>query len=225
MWPADLPRALGSLCAAVAVAAPLAAAVAQSDPVAAVERLGLRMDRGMPMTISADELEAFREADGRERVVFQHAVRVEQGGLQIDCNWLEAIYPAPSEAAAAATKATAGLLGAQPGGPRRITARGDVLIRQQNVRVTCSEAVLDRRADRATCTSEKGPAFLRRGEDVVQGKTIVFNLRDGRVTVKGGARVFVQPTPVPAPVSEPAPETPAPQLGGADHGSAQKRQP
>ena len=211
---------LGSLCAAVAVAASPLAAVAQIDPTAAVERLGLRMERGRPMTISADELEAFREADGRERVIFQHAVQVEQGGLQIDCDWLEAIYAAPAEKAPASENAV-GLLGAQPSGPARITARGNVRIRQQNVRVTCTEAVLDRRLDRATCTTENGPSILRRGEDVVQGKTIVFNLRDGRVTVKGGARVFVQPTPVPAPASEPAPETPAPPSHDTQTGDAQ----
>jgi lipopolysaccharide transport protein LptA len=142
----------------------------------AAQRLGLRVARDAPMSIQADELEALREPDGRERVVFQRAVTVSQGDLQIECDWLEAIYPQQ-----------------QDGGPERIVARGAVRIRQEGVEVTCAEAVFERQNDRAVCDGAAEPAVLRRGADVVQGRRIVFDLRQGKLSVSGGARVTVKP--------------------------------
>lgn len=163
------------LAAALLVAAPLAAQDGARDGPATATRLGLLLDRDADMTITAEELEAVREAGGSERVIFQRSVAVEQGDLQIRCERLEAVYPKERN-----------------GGPEKIMARGDVRIQQGELRVECSDAVFDRLQERATCSSSKGRAVVRRGEDVVQGDQIVFDLRKGKVTVRGGARVVVK---------------------------------
>jgi lipopolysaccharide transport protein LptA len=168
------------LAAALATILLVAAPVSAQDPPAgktetAASRLGLWLDRGADMTITADELEAVRDEGGSERVIFQRSVAVEQGELRIRCEWLEAVYPKQRD-----------------GGPETITARGKVRIQQGALSVECREAVFDRLQERATCSSSNGRAVLRRGEDVVQGDRIVFDLRQGKVTVRGGAKVVVR---------------------------------
>jgi hypothetical protein len=73
-----------------------------------------------------------------------------------------------------------------------------VRIRQEGVEVTCAEAVFERNDDRAVCEGAAEPAVLRRGADVVQGRRIVFDLRQGKLSVSGGARVTVKPQQEPA---------------------------
>lgn len=167
-----------SLLAALALAglALAGGGVAAQGSDDAAQRLGLQIDRRAVMKISAEALEATRGPDGRERVQFERGVEVVQGDLRIRCDQLEALYPK-----------------GQDGGPEQITARGAVQIEQRGVQVSCEQAVFDRRREVATCVSGGALASLRRGEDVVQGREIVFDLRDGKVTVRGGASVVVQP--------------------------------
>jgi lipopolysaccharide export system protein LptA len=141
------------------------------------DRFGLSVARNAPLTIEAVELEAMRDDQGRERVVFRRQVRVEQGGLRLGCDWLEAIYPDGAG-----------------GRPDRITARGAVRIAQADTAVDCTEVVFQNAACTATCTSDKGPAVLRRGENVIEGDEILFDIctgmlkvRNGRVRVSGGS--------------------------------------
>ena len=59
------------------------------------ERMGLAFSKGAPMTIDSDELEVVRDDSGRERVVFRDNVRVVQGDLYLDCDWLQATFRDP----------------------------------------------------------------------------------------------------------------------------------
>jgi lipopolysaccharide export system protein LptA len=150
----------------------------------AAGRIGLSVPRNAPMSIAARELEAVRDGKGRERVVFRGDVRVEQGDLQVTCDWLEAIYPHGAG-----------------GQPDRITARGDVHIQQTDTEVLCSEVVFTQGACDTLCTSDSGTAVLRRGKSLVEGEEIHFDLctgmlrvRNGRVKVRRGSEDTSAPT-------------------------------
>ena len=142
----------------------------------AAARIGFSLDKSAAMSIKARELEATREPDGRERVVFRHAVEAVQGDLAIDCDWLEALYGKD-----------------RSGGPERLEARGAVRIRQGDVEVRCAEAVFERTEDRALCRGAGGLAELQWGDDIVRGKQIEFDLASGVFKVRGGAHVTVKP--------------------------------
>ncbi len=172
---------------ALTALAPLATRAADAGPTAsappptqAAERLGLSLDDAKPMSIQAQELEAMRDASGAEQVVFQNAVEVVQGDLRIDCAWLEARYGRD-----------------RTGGPERITARGDVRIRQPGVEVLCHEAVFERAQQRARCIGGPAGATLRRGDDVVVGREIDFDLERSVFRVRGGASVTIEPRSAP----------------------------
>jgi hypothetical protein len=98
-----------------------------------------------------------------------------QGDLRIDCSWLEARYGKD-----------------RTGGPERITARGDVRIRQPGVEVLCEEAVFERAQKRARCMGGPAGASVRRGEDVVVGREIEFDLERSVFRVRGGATVTIE---------------------------------
>ena len=150
--------------------------VAQDGVDKAVDRLGLAMDTELPMTIRSDELEAAPDAAGRDRVIFQRNVHVEQGDMVLRCDWLEAIYPKRS--------------GSNTGGrPDRITARGSVRIRQARNEARCSEAVFNNQACSAECTMKGGKAELRRGGDLIEADAIVFDLCKGVLKARGGVRI------------------------------------
>lgn len=163
----------------------------------AAQRLGLRVDEGQPIDISADELEALRDADGAERVIFTGNVRVVQGSLRITADRLEAVYPRGA--------------GGRPG---RIEATQNVRIAQDGAEARCNDAVFEERVGRITCSAPDGAATLRRGGDVVRGDRIEFDLRKGVLKVRGRARVSIQPRKpegeeTPSTPVVPEPETPA----------------
>ncbi|MFQ5514231.1 MAG: LptA/OstA family protein [Myxococcota bacterium] len=159
----------GLAASGAAAQAPSGEAAGERSLDAAAERIGLSVARDAPLTIVAEELEAARGDDGRERVVFRKAVRVEQGTLTLHCDYLEAIYPA-----------SAG------GQPETITARGAVRITQDDTEVRCAQAVFRNAACSAVCTSAARPAQLRRGENIIEGREIHFDLCSGRLKVRGG---------------------------------------
>lgn len=147
-------------------------ATAQQAAEAAAERLGIRLPKGSDMRINSAELEAERGDDGTERVVFQREVRVVQADLQIDCDWLEAIY----------------LQGAK-GQADRITARGSVTLRQAEIEARCTDAVFDNAGQTLLCTASKGKAELRRAKDIIRADRIHFDLKSGRFRASGGVEV------------------------------------
>lgn len=154
---------------------PAAAQQATQDDARHARRLGILLGSDAPMKIRSDELEARSERAG-ERVVFRHHVEVVQEDLHLNCDRLEAVY-----------------VDGDRGGPASIVATGNVHIRQAETEVNCTRMVFDRVAGEAECTADPGWAVLRRGEDVVEGKRIEFDLRDGIVRVRGGARVRMVP--------------------------------
>ena len=142
----------------------------------AAARFGLNLSGDAPTSIRAEQLEASQDASGRERVIFEGKVEVEQGPLRIFCDWLEATYSESGK-----------------GGPERLVARGRVRILEGGREARCTEAIFERVRNRAVCRSSTGPASLRRGDDVVEGEEIVFDLARSTVRVSGGAVVRVAP--------------------------------
>jgi lipopolysaccharide export system protein LptA len=142
----------------------------------AAERLGLRVDEGVPIDISSDELEAIRDPEGAERVIFRGNVRVVQGTLNMRADRIEAVYRKDSS-----------------GRPGRIEATRNVRIEQDGATAECARAVFDESAGEITCTHPDGQATLRRDGDVVRGERIVFDLRNGVLKVRGRARVHIKP--------------------------------
>jgi lipopolysaccharide export system protein LptA len=167
---------------ALLLAAPTGAA--EGEPETAAQRLGLVMDSGAPIEIRADELEALPDATGRDRVIFQHNVRVSQGDMVLHCNWLEALYPKRPEGSDTPVG----------GQPERITARGAVRIVQAGNEASCSEAVFDNQACSAECTASDGRATLRRGSDVIEADRIFFDLCQGVLKARGNVRIQAQST-------------------------------
>src|SRR5262245_63610755 len=98
-----------------------------------MERLGLRFTRDAELVITSDEAEGVKAPGGRESVVFTKHVKARQGDMQLDCDWLEAVYP---QGAA--------------GRPDKIAAKGSVVITQGTNEARCSEA----RIDNVACTAE-----------------------------------------------------------------------
>lgn len=141
----------------------------------AATRLGLSVERGHPMTIDAEELEVIREEGTQERVVFRRNVELNQGDLRITCDQLEAFYP---EGAG--------------GQPEQILARGRVRMHQAATEVHCTEAVFSNESCRVLCSSSDGLASLRRGDDLVEGREIEFDLCKGLLKVRG-ARLHIEP--------------------------------
>ncbi len=182
-----------ALLGAATLAAPVAP-LAASDEAApnatnhAVERLGLRVDEGVPIDISADELEAVRDADGAERVIFRGNVRVVQGSLQMRAERIEAVYRKGGG-----------------GRPERIEATQKVRIEQDGAEAECARAVFEEALGRITCSDESGQATLRRAGDTLRGERIEFDLRNGVLKVHGRARVRIQPRRPDAERAEPAP--------------------
>ncbi len=140
-----------------------------------IERLGVQLESGVPMTITSDELEAMRDESGAERIIFTRNVHVEQGELEVFCDWLEAVYP-----------------NAAGGQADRITARGSVRILQMGREAICTEAIFDNVKETAECTTDGGKARLRRGEDTILADRIHFDLRTGKFRASGGVEVQVR---------------------------------
>lgn len=159
-----------------------------AKPPAATGNGLLQVDTDQPLSIRADELEALEEPDGRRRLVFNRKVNVDQGGLQVQSDRLEALY------AADATQ------------PDRLVAIGNVRVRQKTRELSCARATYFPARERLECT---GNAQLRDGANRVTGETIEILFGEDRIRVKGGAVVNVAPqkkeAPKPAPASAEAP--------------------
>jgi lipopolysaccharide transport protein LptA len=167
-----------AISAAIALLAATAIGAEPSAPKeggrAAADRLGLRVATSAPLDIEAGELLVADEQPS-DRVVFQGGVRVRQADLNLRCDWLEAIYPS----------------GAGTGGrPERIHARGSVEIAQGDVTARCSEAIYESARCRLLCTHQAGDAQLQRGDHVVRGDQIEFDVCKGVLKVRG-ARVHI----------------------------------
>jgi lipopolysaccharide export system protein LptA len=172
--PADLGGALERLSSRVLEGAEAALA----EPGAAEGRAGARggsraaVRSDAPIQISAAQLEAFEE-QGRKRLVFTGSVRASQGDLTLGADRLEAFYPPDSSQ------------------PDRLVAVGDVEVVQGDRSAHCDSATYRRAEDVVVCSGED--AVLTQGDDRVQGREIVFQLDSEVLTVKGGARVRIQP--------------------------------
>jgi lipopolysaccharide transport protein LptA len=169
--PDDLGAALERLAGRVLEGSGAArAAAAPGRAGAERSRVSLRSEE--PIQISAGQLEAFEE-EGRKRLVFTGSVRASQGDLTLRAGRLEAFYPADSSQ------------------PDRLVASGEVEVVQGDRSARCESATYRRAEEVVVCTGED--AVLTQGDDQVQGREIVFQLRSEVLTVKGGARVRIQP--------------------------------
>lgn len=136
-------------------------------------RFGVSIDRKQPLSITSDELEAFKE-DGVRRLIFNRNVNVEQAGLHVRSDRLEAFYPKGVSQ------------------PDRLIATGNVVVTQNDREARCESATYDRAAQSLVC---RGGAELRDGEDRVSGDVIEFDLARETVVVTGGAAVVLHPRP------------------------------
>ena len=180
--------------------APTAAPAAPAaTPDAGMQRLGLKFTRDAELVITSDEAEGLKAAGGRESVVFTKHVKAHQGDMNLECDWLEAIYP---QAAA--------------GRPDKISAKGSVVIVQGTNEARCSEAHIDNVACTAECRSEGTKATLHRGSDDVEADTIYFDLCKGTVKAVGSVQIRVREKPGesvpigPAQPAQPAQPQPSP---------------
>lgn len=173
-----------------APAAPDAPAVESAARPASPPRAGLlQVDTDQPLSIKADELEAIEEPDGRRRLVFSRRVHVDQGGLIVQSDRLEAHYAANASQ------------------PDRLVANGNVRVRQKSRELSCARATYFPAQERLECS---GNALLRDGANRVNGETIEILFAQDRIRVKGGAVVNVAPDKKkPAPASASAEPPPA----------------
>jgi lipopolysaccharide transport protein LptA len=124
-----------------------------------------------PVTILADELQAWETPEGR-RLVFGGSVAVEREDLTLRATEIEAFYPPGAEE------------------PIRLVASGDVLITQQGREARCDRAEYRRLERRLDC---RGAAQLQRGEDRVTGDVIAFDMETQRLIVSGDTRLVLAP--------------------------------
>jgi len=132
----------------------------------------LDIESGQPLSITADELEAIELPDGRRQLLFNRSVNVEQGGLLVRSDRLEAHY------AANATQ------------PDRLVASGNVRVEQKTRELSCAKATYFPSEERLECV---GNARLRDGSNQVDGERIEILFAQDRIRVKGGAVVNVAP--------------------------------
>lgn len=132
----------------------------------------LQVESDQPLSIKADELEAIEEPDGRRRLVFNRQVNVDQGGLKVQSDRLEAHYAANASQ------------------PERLVASGNVRVRQKTRELSCARATYFPARDRLECA---GNAQLRDGANRVTGETIEILFGEDRIRVKGGATINVAP--------------------------------
>ncbi|HKC50698.1 MAG TPA: LptA/OstA family protein [Myxococcota bacterium] len=160
----------------------------------AAERLGLKFTPNAELVITSDEAEGVKADGGRQSVVFSKHVKAHQGDMNLECDWLEAIYP-PETAHR----------------PDNISAKGAVVITQGTNQARCMEAHIDNVACTAECRSTGTKATLTRGTDDVEADVIYFDLCKGTVKAVGRVQVRVRekpedttPPPAPAPSAAPA---------------------
>jgi lipopolysaccharide transport protein LptA len=132
----------------------------------------LNIESGHPLSITADELEAIELPDGRRQLLFNRSVNVEQGGLLVRSNRLEAHY---------AAKATQ---------PDRLVASGNARVKQRSRELSCAKATYFPRDERLECV---GNAQLLDGSNRFTGDRIEILFAQDRIRVKGGAVVNVVP--------------------------------
>lgn len=164
---------------ALAIAANEEASAAPAEPAAqaAAEPSGprpglLQVDTDEPLSIKADELEAIEDPRGGRKLVFNRSVSVDQGGLSVRSNRLEAHY-APNASQ-----------------PERLVASGSVRVRQKARELSCATATYFPAEERLECS---GNAMLKDGANQVSGERIEILFAQDRIRVKGGAVVNVAP--------------------------------
>jgi lipopolysaccharide export system protein LptA len=143
----------------------------------AMGRLGFSVQREVPLEIGAEELRFEAGEGSEERVVFRKDVVVVQGTLKMYAEQVEAVYPEGTG-----------------GRPSRIVAKQAVRIVQEAVEARCGTAIFDGEC-RIECHAGEQKATLRRGEDVLSGREIHFDLCKGTLEAKGGTRVQIHPKP------------------------------
>jgi lipopolysaccharide transport protein LptA len=132
----------------------------------------LNIESGQPLSITADELEAIELPDGRRQLLFSRSVNVQQGGLLVRSNRLEAHYAANASQ------------------PDRLVASGNVRVEQKARELSCAKATYFPGEERLECV---GNARLRDGSNQVEGERIEILFAQDRIRVKGGAVVNVAP--------------------------------
>lgn len=143
-----------------------------ADPEPATGAGLLNIESGQPLSITADELEAIELPDGRRQLLFNRSVSVEQGGLWVHADRLEAHYPAKASQ------------------PDRLRASGNVRVKQKNRELSCESATYFPAEERLECV---GNARLRDGSNQVDGERIEILFAQDRIRVQGGAVVNVAP--------------------------------
>lgn len=132
----------------------------------------LNIESGQPLSITADELEAIELPDGRRQLLFNRSVNVEQGGLLVSADRLEAHYAAKASQ------------------PDRLLASGNVRVKQKARELSCAKATYFPGEERLECV---GNARLRDGSNQVDGERIEILFAQDRIRVRGGAVVNVAP--------------------------------
>jgi lipopolysaccharide export system protein LptA len=175
--PEDLGRAIDGLTASLidrlAKRPGAVSAAAPAEKPAPKERAGMRFERGKPLSIQSDELEAAPDAKGRRHLVFVGHVRARQGDLSLDADRLEAFYP--------------------PGAsePDRLSARGHVTIKQGDRVARCAEAIFHRQDERIVCTGQL--AEIEQSCDLLRSPKITFHVGSERLEAAGPVDVKIRP--------------------------------
>jgi lipopolysaccharide transport protein LptA len=129
--------------------------------------------RREPLSIKADEMEAVEGGGGSRRFLFRRNVRLRQGEMFVRSQRMEASYPAGASE------------------PTKMTATGDVILRQAGRRAKCESATFYPKEQRVVC--QGNDAELEQGGTSLRGKEIEFFLDTERMVIRGGADVFMEP--------------------------------
>jgi lipopolysaccharide transport protein LptA len=163
----------------VPVLAPVSAPAPQGDAPAGSAEAGsgaegsAAPERRQPLSIKADEMEAVEAGGGSRRFLFKRNVRLRQGDMFVRSRRMEASYPAGSSE------------------PAKMTATGDVILRQSGRRAKCETAIFYPKEQRVVC--QGNDAELEQGGTSLRGKEIEFFLDTERMVIRGGADVFMEP--------------------------------
>ncbi len=169
--PNELGAAVDSLSTQVVARLGAAPAASSAAPVPGAPAAAEKKKRSAdgPISINSDEVEVRQAAGGGRQLLFTGHVHAVQGGMLVDCDRLDASYPAGQSS------------------PSRLVCVGHVRIDEAGRKARCEQADFLRDQNVVVCTG--APAEVVRECDSVKGPKITFHLDSESMNVEGGASV------------------------------------
>lgn len=144
---------------------------------------GFSKNKGQPVNIEAERLEVH---DKDKTATFSGKVVVTQGDTTMRCKTLTVFYvgqPGKDDAAKPVAKSTGG----SEQKIKKLEARGDVVVNQNDQIATGDMAIFDMDTNMVTMTGGTSGVVLTQGQNVLRGTKLVVDMTTGYSRVEAGS--------------------------------------